>query len=65
MLIKKPSGDFPKLLRQHAVKSNQRSQLNDEETKRLRKLEAIADKLRHGENVQNRLLHTWLGEEEY
>lgn len=29
------------------------------------KLEAIADKLRRGENVQNRQLKKWLSEEEY
>ena len=36
-----------------------------EEAKRLAKLEAIADKLKRGENVQNRQLQTWLSEEEY
>jgi len=30
-----------------------------DETKRLAKLEAIADKLKRGENVQNRQLQTW------
>ena len=38
--------------------------MTDEETKRLTKLEAIADKLRRGENVQNRQSQTWLSEEE-
>ena len=36
-----------------------------EETKRLNKLETIADKLKRGENVQNRQLQTWLCSEEY
>ena len=44
---------------------NLRRELTAEEAKRLSKLEAIAEKLRHGENVQNRQLQTWLGEEEY
>jgi seryl-tRNA synthetase len=35
------------------------------EVKRLSKLEAIADKLKLGENVQNRQLQAWLSEEEY
>ena len=36
-----------------------------EETKRLKKLQALADKLKRRENVQNRQLKTWLNEEEY
>ena len=36
-----------------------------EEAKRLSKLEIIADKLKRGENVQNRQLQTWLTEDEY
>jgi hypothetical protein len=46
-------------------KSNLRRELTVEETKRLSKLEGIADKLRRGENVQNRQLQTWLSEDEY
>jgi hypothetical protein len=45
--------------------SNPRRELTAEETKRLNKLEGIADKLKRGENVQNRQLQTWLSEEEY
>ena len=45
-------------------KSHLRRQLIAEETGRLSKLEAIADKLKRGENVQNRQLETWLSEEE-
>ena len=44
---------------------NPRRELNPEESERLNKLEAIADKLKRGENVQNRLLQTWLGGDEY
>ena len=36
-----------------------------EETMRLSKLEGIAEKLKRGENVQNRMLQTWLSEQEY
>jgi tetratricopeptide (TPR) repeat protein len=54
-----------KLLQERIDKENPRNNLTAKETKRLNKLEAIADKLRRGENVQNRQLHTWLNEEEY
>ena len=33
--------------------------------RRLAKLEVIADKLKRGENVQNRQLQTWLSDDEY
>ena len=35
------------------------------DTKRSAKLETIADKLKRGENVQNRQLQTWLSQDEY
>ena len=62
---KKTNGDFRKLLQERIEKANPRRELTAEETKRLRKLEGIADKLKRGENVQNRLLQTWLGTDEY
>ena len=62
---KKPSGDFRKLLQERIDKANPRRTLTAEEDKRLSKLEAIADKLKRGENVQNRQLQTWLSEDEY
>ena len=62
---KKPNGDFRNLLQECNDKSNPRRELTNEESKRLRKLEGIADKLKRGENVQNRQLQTWLSEEEY
>ncbi|AEF56277.1 hypothetical protein [Marinomonas posidonica] len=37
-------------------KANPRRNLSAEEAKRLAKLESIAEKLTHGENVQNRQL---------
>jgi hypothetical protein len=47
------------------VIANPRRKLTVIETKRLSKLETIADKLKRGENVQNRQLQTWLSEDEY
>ena len=54
-----------KLLQERIKKANLRRKLTTEEANRLNKLEAIADKLKRGENVQNRQLKTWLSEEEY
>ena len=62
---KKTSRSFRKLLQERVEKSNPRRILSAEESKRLNKLQAIADKLKRGENVQNRQLQTWLSEEEY
>jgi len=62
---KQSSSNFRKLLKERTEKSNPRRELNAEESKRLGKLEGIADKLRRGENVQNRQLQTWLSEDEY
>ena len=42
-----------------------RRELTANETRLLQKLERIADKLKRGENVQNRQLQTWLSEDEY
>ena len=61
----KPSGNFRKLLQERIDKTNPRRKLTAEEDKRLAKLEAIADKLMRGENVQNRQLQTWLIDDEY
>lgn len=62
---KKESSNFRKLLQERIEKANPRRSLTTEEAKRLAKLEAIADKLKRGENVQNRMLQTWLSEQEY
>ena len=51
---KKPSRNFSKLLKERNEKAYPRRMLTSEEIKRLKKLEAIADKLKPGENVQNR-----------
>ena len=62
---KQSSNNLCKLLQERIEKANTRRQLTDEKTKRLTKLEAIADKVRCEENVQNRQLQTWLSEYEY
>ena len=61
----KPASNFRKFLQERTDKVNPRRELTVEEAKRLSKLEAIAEKLRRGENVQNRQLQTWLSEDEY
>jgi len=62
---KKPSNNFRKLLQERIAKANPRRTLTAEEHRRLSKIEAIAAKLKRGENVQNRQLQTWLSEGEY
>jgi len=62
---KKQSSNMRQLLKERIEKVNPRRDLTADETKRLSKLEAIADKLKRGENVQNRQLQTWLCEDEY
>lgn len=62
---KKSISKFHKLLQERIEKSNPRRELTAEEAKRLAKLETIADKLKRGENVQNRQLQTWLIDDEY
>jgi len=61
---KKPSSNFRKLLQERIDKANPRRELTTVETKRLTKLEAITERLKRGENVQNRQLQTWLSEDE-
>ena len=61
----KPSSNFQKLLQERLDKANPRRLLTIEEERRLSRLEAIAAKLRRGENVQNRQLQTWLSDDEY
>jgi hypothetical protein len=62
---KKSSGNFREFLQERINKTNPRRELTTEEKKRLSKLEGIVDTLKHGENVQNRQLQTWLSEDEY
>ena len=53
------------MLQEHLDKANPRRKLTAEEHKRLTKLETMADKLKRGENVQNRQLQTCLSDDEY
>jgi hypothetical protein len=62
---KQLSSNFRKLLQERIEQTNPRRNLTAEEAKRLAKLQAISDKLKRGENVQNRQLQTWLSEKEY
>ena len=62
---KQSSGKLRKFLQERIEKANPRRELTIEEAKRLAKLEAIAARLKRGENVQNRQLQTWLSEDEY
>ena len=62
---KQSKGSIRQMLQERIEKANPRRELTTEETKRLKKLEAIADKLKRGENVQNRQLQTWLSDDEY
>ena len=62
---KQSNGNFRKLLHERIEKANSRRKLSSDEAMRLGKLEGLADKLRRGENVQNRQLQTWLSEDEY
>ena len=62
---KKSCSNFRKLLQERIDKANPGRKFTTEEPKRLRNLEGIADKLKRGENVQNRQLQTWLNKDEY
>ena len=62
---KEQSSNFRELLQERLEKASPRRELTAEESKRLNKLEAIAEKLKRGDNVQNRQLQTWLSLEEY
>jgi len=55
---KKPSSNLRQLIKERLDKANPRRLLTVEEERRLSKLEAIAAKLKRGENVQNRHLQT-------
>ena len=62
---KQSNSSIRQLLQERIEKANPRRTLSAEEAKRLAKLEAIAEKLQRGENVQNRQLQTWLSKEDY
>lgn len=50
----KPHTSVCKLLQERIEKANPRRKLTTDETKRLSKLEGLADTLKRGENGQNR-----------
>jgi len=54
---RKKATNFRQLLKERIEKAKPRRTLTSEESKRLAKLETIADKLKRGENVQNRQLY--------
>lgn len=58
------SSNLRKLLQERIDKANPRRVLNSGEERRLSKREAIAARLKRGENLQNRQLQTWLSEDE-
>ena len=62
---KQSSGNFREFLQERINKTNPRRTLTAEEQKRLAKLEGMVERLKRGENVQNRQLQTWLSENEY
>ena len=61
---KKANSYFQKLRKERIEKANPRRELTAEETNCLCKLVSRADKLKRGENEQNRQLKTWLSEDE-
>jgi hypothetical protein len=63
--LKRLNSNFDKLLQERIEKGNPRRKPTTEEAKLLANLEAIVDKLKRGENVQNCQLQTWLNEDEY
>jgi hypothetical protein len=62
---KKKIGNIRQLQQERIEKADPRRNLTAEEAKRLNKLDAIANKLKRGKNVQNRQLQTWLNDDEY
>ena len=61
---KKSDTNFPMFLKERLDKVNPRRKLAKDETTKLAKLEGIVEKLKRGENVQNRQLQTWLSADE-
>ena len=61
----RPNTKLQDLLKSKKAKTRKLTELTKTEQNRLAKLIGMLDKLRHGENVQNRRLATWLTEVEY
>ena len=62
---KQSSGNLRQLLQVRIEEANPHRKLTSEENKWLKKLEAMAEKLRRRENAQNRQLQTWPSEDDY
>lgn len=60
VIQKQSNSNFCSLVQERIEKATPCRKLNAGESKRLRKLGAIADKLEHRETVQNLQLQTWL-----
>ena len=60
----KPSSNLQNFLQERIETTKPRRMLTAQEQRRLSKLKAIADKLRRGENVQNRQLQKQLRHEQ-
>ena len=63
--LKKTTSSIHQLLEEKVNKTNPRRKLSIDESMRLNKLECIAEKLKRGENLQNRQLQTLLSDDEY
>ena len=61
----KPNTKLRDLLKSKKAETRKPSELSKTEQNRLAKLNVMLDEFRHGANVQNRRLATWLTEEEY
>ena len=61
----KPNTKLRDLLKNKKAETRKLSELSKTKQNRLAKLNAILDELRHGKNVRNRQLGTWLTEEKY
>jgi len=62
---KQPNTKLLALLKSKKAKTRKLSGLSKTKQNRLAKLNGMLDELRHGENVQNRQLQTWLSEDEW
>ena len=62
---KKPNTKLRDLLKSKIAKTRELSELSKAEQNRLAKLNVVLVELRHGENVKNCRLATWLTEDEY
>ena len=62
---KQPKTKLRDLLKSTKAKTRKPNELSKTEQYKLAQLNAMLDELRHGKNVRNRQLGTWLTEEKY